>query len=139
MHTLWYTTLLAALVVWPIHLSELSVNGQLHPDTPARYSVFTSLREQARILDQWRDERVARIPDLLKRYGVDVWLVSIKESKGIILVIYVHTVYCRSANASTQKTHSGGLSNPQQNTHHTDEPSSSSTPTHPPSITLPTL
>ncbi|PSR93772.1 hypothetical protein PHLCEN_2v4667 [Hermanssonia centrifuga] len=49
--------------------------GQLHPREPAQYRTLPSLREQALILDRWRDERVARIPELLKKYNVDAWLV----------------------------------------------------------------
>lgn len=50
-------------------------NGQLHSDTPARYVRLPPLREQAAILDSWRDERIANIPVLLKKYGVSAWLV----------------------------------------------------------------
>ena len=51
------------------------VVAQLHPDVPARYRTLPTLREQATILDGWRDERVVRIPSLLKKHGVDAWLV----------------------------------------------------------------
>ncbi|KAI0750997.1 hypothetical protein C8Q80DRAFT_544774 [Daedaleopsis nitida] len=54
-------------------------NGQLHPDTPARYVRLPSLRQQAAILDSWRDERTANIPALLKKYGVSAWLMSQRE------------------------------------------------------------
>lgn len=49
--------------------------GQLHPAEPARYHRLPPLREQARILDAWRDERVARVPALMRKYNVDAWLV----------------------------------------------------------------
>ena len=52
------------------------VCAQLHPTTPARYQRLPSLREQAAILDGWRDERVANIPALLTKYRIDAWLVS---------------------------------------------------------------
>ncbi|RPD66969.1 hypothetical protein L226DRAFT_529365 [Lentinus tigrinus ALCF2SS1-7] len=53
--------------------------GQLHPTTPARYQKLPSLREQAAILDGWRDERVANIPALLTKYRMDAWLISQRE------------------------------------------------------------
>lgn len=52
------------------------IAAQLHPDKPAQYLRLPSLRKQAVIQDQWRDERVSRIPMLLKKYGADAWLVS---------------------------------------------------------------
>ncbi|KAI0092206.1 hypothetical protein BDY19DRAFT_928839 [Irpex rosettiformis] len=64
---------------WLIVCATSYVNSQLHPVTPARYRTLPSLREQAGILDQWRDERVARIPDLLRKYGADAWLISQRE------------------------------------------------------------
>ncbi len=53
----------------------LVVNGQLQPALPAEYKRLPSLREQAAIQDQWRAERMSRVPALLKKYGVDAWLV----------------------------------------------------------------
>ncbi|KDQ64369.1 hypothetical protein JAAARDRAFT_52322 [Jaapia argillacea MUCL 33604] len=53
--------------------------AQFHPSEPAKYQRLPSLRDQARILDEWKDERVARIPQLLERYGVDAWLMSQRE------------------------------------------------------------
>ncbi len=54
--------------------------GQLHPREPAQYRTLPALREQAVILDRWRDERVARIPELLKKHKVDAWLVILSFS-----------------------------------------------------------
>ncbi|EMD40949.1 hypothetical protein CERSUDRAFT_91701 [Gelatoporia subvermispora B] len=54
-------------------------SGQLHPRNPAQYQRLPSLRDQAQIIDQWRDQRVARIPSVLERYGVDAWLMSQRE------------------------------------------------------------
>ncbi|CAL1701328.1 unnamed protein product [Somion occarium] len=56
-----------------------TVVSQLHPSEPAKYHQLPTLREQAVILDGWRDERVARIPQLLKKYDIDVWLMSQRE------------------------------------------------------------
>ena len=59
-------------------LSLLIANGsaQLHPKTPAGYQTLPALREQAAILDAWRDERISHIPQILNRHNVDAWLVS---------------------------------------------------------------
>ena len=54
----------------------LHVVAQLHPHEPARYQTLPSLREQAQILDNWRDKRLQALPDLMKKYNVDAWLVS---------------------------------------------------------------
>lgn len=54
-----------------------SISAQLHPQNPAKYPKLPSLREQAQILDEWKAERIARIPLLLKKHGVDAWLVII--------------------------------------------------------------
>ena len=50
--------------------------AQLHSTSPAEYHRLPSLREQATILDGWRDERVSTIPALLTKYRIDAWLVS---------------------------------------------------------------
>lgn len=68
---------LLSLVSVPLLL--LRVLAQLHPEHPAAYFTLPPLREQAAILDGWRDERVARIPHILRKYGVDAWLVNISE------------------------------------------------------------
>jgi hypothetical protein len=46
-----------------------------HPRDPAQYQKLPSLREQAKIEQAWREERIARIPGLLQKYGADAWLV----------------------------------------------------------------
>ncbi|KAE9410005.1 hypothetical protein BT96DRAFT_984330 [Gymnopus androsaceus JB14] len=43
-------------------------------EKPFTYKPLPSLREQARIQDAWLKERLARIPFLLEKYGVDAWL-----------------------------------------------------------------
>lgn len=63
-------------ILVPLLLLLCLVYGQLHPTTPARYRKLPSLREQATILDGWRDERVGNIPALLTKYRIDAWLVS---------------------------------------------------------------
>ncbi|CAF9920327.1 MAG: hypothetical protein GOMPHAMPRED_002056 [Gomphillus americanus] len=44
-----------------------------------KYHGLPSLREQAAIQDSWRDERLANIPQLLRKHGVDSWLMSQRE------------------------------------------------------------
>jgi hypothetical protein len=39
------------------------------------YRRLPLLQEQAAIQDAWRDERLANIPNILQKYGVDAWLV----------------------------------------------------------------
>ncbi|KAI9000828.1 hypothetical protein BD414DRAFT_14182 [Trametes punicea] len=53
--------------------------AQLHPANPATYRRLPPLREQSAILDDWRDERVSRIPKLLNKYRVHAWLISQRE------------------------------------------------------------
>lgn len=57
-------------------LATIPTLCQLHPDIPARYRQLPSLREQAEIQDSWRDERLDALPELMKKYNVDAWLVS---------------------------------------------------------------
>lgn len=38
------------------------------------------LREQADIVNSWTEDRKALIPGLLRKYGVDAWLVSVTPS-----------------------------------------------------------
>ncbi|KAI0720318.1 hypothetical protein C8T65DRAFT_567823 [Cerioporus squamosus] len=66
-------------IVAALFLLLCVVYGQLQPATPARYRRLPSLREQAAILDGWRDERVANIPALLTKYRIDAWLISQRE------------------------------------------------------------
>ncbi len=40
-----------------------------------QYQLLPSLREQAEIVDAWTEERKALIPGLMRKYGVDAWLV----------------------------------------------------------------
>lgn len=59
--------------------------GQLHPTEPATYRSLPSLREQAKILDEWKDARIGNIPNLLDKYGVDGWLVCNMHSMRLEL------------------------------------------------------
>jgi hypothetical protein len=51
-------------------------NGK-HSEYPARYQEIPSLRDQAKIEQSWRDQRIASIPDLLRKYQADAWLVRL--------------------------------------------------------------
>lgn len=44
-------------------------------DPKPKYNPLPPLREQARVQDAWTEERKATIPALLKKHGVDAWLV----------------------------------------------------------------
>ncbi|KAK1834454.1 hypothetical protein QBC39DRAFT_343146 [Podospora conica] len=55
--------------------SALESIGDLTPE----YHTLPPLREQAEIRDGWTRERVAGIPNILQRHGVDAWLISQKE------------------------------------------------------------
>ncbi|KAH9850778.1 hypothetical protein C2E23DRAFT_734399 [Lenzites betulinus] len=73
------------MVVWAflsLFSATLWVHGthaQLHPTTPATYRRLPSLREQAAIVDGWRDERLAHLPALLQKYDIPAWLISQRE------------------------------------------------------------
>jgi hypothetical protein len=63
-----------------------SLSSAVPPPTPnptgppaPEYHRLPPLREQARIQDAWTKERKAHIPKLLRKYGVDAWLVSQRE------------------------------------------------------------
>lgn len=57
------------------------VLAQLHPAERAQYQRLPSLKERARIQDEWKDERMASIPSLLEKYGADVWLVCPQNTR----------------------------------------------------------
>lgn len=43
----------------------------------AKYHHLPPLREQAAIQDAWTAERISNIPNILKKYNVDAWLVNL--------------------------------------------------------------
>ncbi|KAK7695373.1 hypothetical protein QCA50_000008 [Cerrena zonata] len=69
---------LAEVLIFVFALIPFSLS-QLHPNEPAQYRTLPSLREQATILDGWRDVRLARLPQLLQKYELDAWLISQRE------------------------------------------------------------
>jgi hypothetical protein len=58
-------------------LYALAANAQLHPTEPARYQRLPPLREQAALLERWRQKRLDALPALMQEHGVDVWLVRL--------------------------------------------------------------
>lgn len=75
-----------ALLAFPTGAHHLQ-----QPSSPAQYHKFPSLRERAKIQDGWRDERLAQIPALLKKYNIDAWLVSV-VSREIYSNVHDHDV-----------------------------------------------
>lgn len=68
--------LLQSLISYFKILWLISACRAAHPEEPAHYQKLPSLREQAKIEQAWRAERIARIPKLLQKYNADAWLVS---------------------------------------------------------------
>lgn len=50
------------------------------PGKTPQFQALPSLREQAELVDGWTEERKALIPGLLRKYGVDAWLVCLTAS-----------------------------------------------------------
>ncbi|KAI8631633.1 putative lipoprotein [Xylariaceae sp. FL1651] len=46
---------------------------------PPHIQTLPSLREQADLVNSWSEERKALVPGLLRKYGVDAWLMSQRE------------------------------------------------------------
>ncbi|CAN8102088.1 unnamed protein product [Discula destructiva] len=44
-----------------------------------QFQTLPPLREQAKIVDAWTEERKALIPSILRKYNVDAWLISQRE------------------------------------------------------------
>lgn len=83
--------MLCSLLAVAALLVSANAGPPYHPE-PAQYRPFPPLKEQARILDGWRQERFDAIPELLKKYNVDGWFVS----NAIVLFIcaiyqHIHT------------------------------------------------
>ncbi|KAI8959372.1 hypothetical protein F5Y11DRAFT_368097 [Daldinia sp. FL1419] len=69
---------------WTIFTGNARARAEITPreitsrKTP-QIQVLPPLREQAKLLDEWTEERKALIPGLLRKYGVDAWLMSQRE------------------------------------------------------------
>lgn len=49
------------------------------PSREAKYVTLPPLRTQATTVDGWTQQRLDNIPNILKKYGVDAWLMTHKE------------------------------------------------------------
>ncbi|KAI0101097.1 hypothetical protein F4814DRAFT_105614 [Daldinia grandis] len=63
---------------WAVYATVRAYVGTAPGKIP-QVQVLPSLREQAKLLDGWTEERKALIPGLLRKYGVDAWLMSQRE------------------------------------------------------------
>ncbi|KAK6856366.1 hypothetical protein PG995_006553 [Apiospora arundinis] len=66
------------LVATAIALVQSVIAGTNPHKTP-QFQTLPTLRDQAKIVDGWTDERKALIPSILRKYGVDAWLISQRE------------------------------------------------------------
>lgn len=66
---------IATLAALQLGLHVHSCAGEQATTKTPQYQLLPSLREQADIVDAWTEERKALIPGLLRKYGVDAWLV----------------------------------------------------------------
>ncbi|KAI0894255.1 hypothetical protein F4806DRAFT_117718 [Annulohypoxylon nitens] len=73
------TILLAYLVNSVTVLTEVSAYVGTAPGKTPHFQALPSLREQANLVDGWTEERKALIPGLLRKYGIDAWLMSQRE------------------------------------------------------------
>ncbi|KAE8445227.1 hypothetical protein EG329_013599 [Mollisiaceae sp. DMI_Dod_QoI] len=73
-HSIGYQALAVLLLLVGVYASS-AFSTTREPE----YVTLPSLREQLAITDTWRSERLANIPNILKKYGVDAWLMSQHE------------------------------------------------------------
>ncbi|XDG08112.1 hypothetical protein ABKA04_007727 [Annulohypoxylon sp. FPYF3050] len=73
------TILLAYLVNSVTVLTAVSAYVGTAPGKTPQFQALPSLREQADLVDGWTEERKALIPGLLRKYGIDAWLMSQRE------------------------------------------------------------
>ncbi|KXN87975.1 hypothetical protein AN958_07985 [Leucoagaricus sp. SymC.cos] len=67
------------LLCFVLSARNVCITYAQHPQEPAKYQKLPSLREQAEIEQKWRAQRIASIPELLRKYGADAWLMSQRE------------------------------------------------------------
>ncbi|KAL5316714.1 hypothetical protein ACEPPN_015764 [Leptodophora sp. 'Broadleaf-Isolate-01'] len=60
------------------HIPEIKIKNS-SPPREAQYHTLPSLRESAKIQDAWTKERIENIPNILRRWGVDAWLMTQRE------------------------------------------------------------
>ena len=68
------TGLVGGVLMLTALCAQPSLASQATNKSP-QYQFLPPLREQAEIVDAWTEERKALIPGLLRKYGVDAWLV----------------------------------------------------------------
>ncbi|KAI0172938.1 hypothetical protein GGR52DRAFT_546784 [Hypoxylon sp. FL1284] len=73
------STLLARLVGGVAVLTAVHAHTGTAPGKTPKFQALPSLREQADLLDGWTQVRKASIPELLRKYGIDAWLMSQRE------------------------------------------------------------
>ncbi|KAJ0148972.1 hypothetical protein CTA2_614, partial [Colletotrichum tanaceti] len=66
------------LVMFVLAVTALLWESVLGDPAP-KYNPLPPLREQARIQDAWTEERKAGIPALLKKHGVEAWVVRLLQ------------------------------------------------------------
>lgn len=54
-------------------------------DPTPKYNPLPPLREQARIQNAWTEERKAGIPALLKKHGVEAWVVRLPNFASSVM------------------------------------------------------
>ena len=74
----------ATLTALHVHASR----GAHVADKTPQYQLLPSLREQAEIVDAWTEERKDLIPGLLRKYGVDAWLVRLSRHQRLSAQTY---------------------------------------------------
>jgi len=76
----WTSILLLAPALWPATEAEAQSVGFVPQDAPPRYHTLPTLREQAELEQEWAYLRVTEvIPMLMREYGVDMWILSMRE------------------------------------------------------------
>ena len=70
-----FTCCLKSIFLRLLLLQTIAV--QIVSSKPPKHEHITlpTLREQAAIQDAWTEQRISNIPNILKKYGVDAWLV----------------------------------------------------------------
>lgn len=58
------------------------VNASADADRTPRFHSLPPLREQEKLVNAWTEQRKALIPSILRKYGVDAWLVCVTCSKN---------------------------------------------------------
>lgn len=82
--------MIPSIVYKAIALLTLSIGVQCTTTREPQYVTLPPLREQLAITDAWRSERIANIPNILKKHNVDAWLVRYNIPCCLINIIAPH-------------------------------------------------